>query len=105
MLARAVNGSAGLVPTLAGGFVLLLLHRGLAELSARFHFLGMLIKGRSDLVIENGRILEKRAKSNCLSERDLLEDVRLNGKVASIAQVGLAYFERNGSVSVIPKKE
>ena len=39
MLARAVNGTAAFLPTLGGGFVLVMLHRVLAYWSRRSHAL------------------------------------------------------------------
>ncbi len=104
MLARAVNGSASIVPTLAGGLVIVLLHRVLASLASKFHFVGRLLKGRSDLIIQDGALIPERLKANALSEGDVLEDVRLNGKVAEVSDVRAAYFERNGKISVIVKK-
>src|SRR5215471_3739180 len=56
MLARAVNGTAAFFPTLGGGFVLVLLHRILAYWSRRSHRLGLLIKGRSDVIVRDGRL-------------------------------------------------
>src|SRR3954454_23680610 len=47
MLARAVNGSAAFFPTLGGGFVLVAIHALLAELSFRFHKVGLLVKGEA----------------------------------------------------------
>src|ERR1041385_1527316 len=44
MLARAVNGSAAFWPTLAGGFVLVGLHRVIAFLSRRWRAFGTLVK-------------------------------------------------------------
>src|SRR2546423_956720 len=40
MLARAVNGSAAFFPTLGGGFVLIGMHRLIAALAFRWHWLG-----------------------------------------------------------------
>src|ERR1043166_1358634 len=57
MLARAVNGSAAFWPTLGGGFVLVGLHRLIAFVSRRWPGVGALVKGRSDLVIQNGKII------------------------------------------------
>src|SRR4026207_1240682 len=51
MLARAVNGTAAFFPTLGAGFVLVALHRLLAYGARRSHALGLLIKGRSDVLI------------------------------------------------------
>src|SRR5205814_1584622 len=68
MLARAVNGSASFWPTLGGGFVLVALHRLLAYLSRRSRAFGYLVKGTSDLVIEDGKVNEKNLRRNDMSE-------------------------------------
>src|SRR5262245_17617460 len=101
MLARAVNGTAAFFPTLGGGFVLVILHRVLAYWSRRSHAFGILIKGRSDVIISDGILDEAAARRNRLSEHDVLEDLRLNGNVAAMRDVSLAVFERNGHVSVV----
>jgi len=103
MLARAVNGTAAFFPTLGGGFVLVLLHRMLAFWSRRSHGFGLLIKGRSDVVIRDGKVDDAAASRNRLSEHDLLEDLRLHGNVADVADVALAVFERNGHISIVPR--
>jgi len=104
MMARAVNGTAAFFPTLGGGFVLVMLHRVLAYWSRRSHTLGYVIKGRSDVVIRDGRIDEAVASRNRLSQHDLLEDLRLHGNVSDAADVALAVFERNGQVSVVRRQ-
>jgi len=101
MLARAVNGTAAFFPTLGGGFVLVILHRVLAYWSRRSHAFGLLIQGRSDVIVTDGKIDEAAALRNRLSEHDLLEDLRLNGNVAEIRDVALAVLERNGHISVV----
>ena len=104
MLARAVNGTAAFFPTLGGGFVLVMLHRALASWSRRSHALGLLIKGRSDVIIRDGTLDESLARRNRLSEHDLLEDIRLNGNVRDMRDVALAVFERNGDLSVVRRE-
>jgi YetF C-terminal domain len=104
MLARAVNGTAAFVPTLGAGFVLVALHRVLAYWSRRSHAFGLLIKGRSDVIVRDGHVDDPVAKRNRLSEHDLLEDLRLNGNVRDIRDVALAVFERNGQISVIRRE-
>src|SRR5437016_2005750 len=73
MLARAVNGTAAFLPTLGGGFVLVIMHRVLAYGSRRSHAFGLLIKGRSDVIIRDRKLDEAAASRNRLSEHDLLE--------------------------------
>ena len=105
MLARAVNGNAAFIPTLGSGFVLVTLHRILAYWSRRSHAVGLLIKGRSDVIVRDGALDEAAARRNRLSEHDVLEDLRLNGNVADIRDVLLAVLERNGQVSVVRRAQ
>jgi uncharacterized membrane protein YcaP (DUF421 family) len=73
----------------------------LAYWSRRSHALGLLIKGRSDVVVRDGRLDDDAARRNRLSEHDVLEDLRLNGNVADMTDVLLAVLERNGQISVV----
>jgi uncharacterized membrane protein YcaP (DUF421 family) len=103
MLARAINGSAPLFPTIGSGFVLVLCHRLLADLSCRWHPLGNLVKGHDDVVIENGEVNTVALRRHSFSHRDLMEDLRLQG-VQDPAEVSSARLERNGDLSVIRKR-
>src|ERR1051325_8178803 len=94
MLARAVNGSAAFWPTLGGGFVLVGLHRLIAMLSRPPKKFGLLVKGPT---------APAGLRHNDLSEDDLLEDLRLNGQVEKPDDVKIAYAERNGEISIVPK--
>jgi uncharacterized membrane protein YcaP (DUF421 family) len=104
MLARAVNGTSAFFPTLGGGFVLVLLHRLLASWARWSHTVGDVIKGRSDTIIRDGLLDTASAARNRLSQHDVMEDLRLHGNVETIADVALAVFERNGQISVVPKR-
>jgi uncharacterized membrane protein YcaP (DUF421 family) len=103
MMARAVNGSSAFLPTICGGFVIVFLHRGLSSCARRSHWIGTLVKGTSEVVIENGEVKTDVLRRNDFSEGDLLEDLRVNGGVASPEEVKLAHIERNGDLSVIKK--
>ena len=127
MLARAVNGTAAFFPTLAGGFVLIGLHRLLATISFHWDAFGDWVKGREQGLVQEGKLNRAAMKSHKISEADLLEEARLNGQVATLDQVRTAYsyprvihrseespegelpagstLERNGHVSVIPDKK
>src|SRR5436190_2687367 len=58
MLARAINGSEQLGPTIVGGFVLAWLHRILGWMACKWPRFGGLIKGYNQTLIENGRVDE-----------------------------------------------
>jgi uncharacterized membrane protein YcaP (DUF421 family) len=102
MLARAVNGSAAFFPTLGGGFVLVFIHRLLAALAFRYERIGLLVKGRADILVENGKCNQRTMEQQKISEADLLEEARLNGQVSELSQIRCATIERNGEVSIIP---
>jgi uncharacterized membrane protein YcaP (DUF421 family) len=78
-----------------------MLHRVLAYWSRRSHAFGLLIKGQSDVIVEDGKVNEAAASRNRVSEHDLLEDLRLHGNVAEVRDVALAVLERNGQISVV----
>lgn len=98
-LARAINGNAGLLPTIGAGFVLVLLHRGITWLAARFPAMGSLVKGRPTPLISGGSLHRPTLRRHDLSEDDLAEDLRLKG-ISDVATVREATLERNGEISV-----
>jgi uncharacterized membrane protein YcaP (DUF421 family) len=102
MLARAVNGTAAFFPTLGAGFVLVMLHRAFAYCARRSHAFGDLDQGPQRCP-HPGRT-PIAAGRNRLSEHDIVEDLRLHGNVGDVADVALAVYERNGHISVVPKR-
>jgi uncharacterized membrane protein YcaP (DUF421 family) len=103
MLARAVNGSAAFFPTLGAGFVLVGVHALIARFSFHSDKVGILVKGNATPLVENGKMDRKMMAKSKISEKDLLEEARLNGQVAKVDDIELATLERNGQVSIIPK--
>jgi uncharacterized membrane protein YcaP (DUF421 family) len=102
MLARAINGSEQLGPTIVAGFALALLHRFLGFLACRHPMIGGWIKGHSETLIRDGRIEEERAREHHISQDDLAEELRLKG-VEDAESVKLARLERSGEISAIRK--
>jgi len=104
MLARAVNGSAAFFPTLGGGFVLMGVHALMARFAFKSDKFGMLVKGSAEAIVRDGKLDRTMMARTQISEKDLLEEARLNAQVMSVEDIDLATVERNGEVSVIPKK-
>jgi uncharacterized membrane protein YcaP (DUF421 family) len=100
-LARAVNGNAAFFPTLGGAFVLVFMHRFFGSIGCRWHAFGVLIKGRPDVIVENGNVNWKMLRQNHVSKSDLEEDLRLNAKTDDISKVRIARVERSGDISFI----
>jgi uncharacterized membrane protein YcaP (DUF421 family) len=104
MLARVINGSGAFLPSLGGGFLMIGLHRLLGTIAFHSHRFGELIKGGEESLIENGEMKHAAMRKTNITERDLQEDLRLNGQVTDPAEVKIARLERSGHISVIPKK-
>lgn len=104
MLARSINGSERLVPTICAGFVVAFLHRGLAFLAFHSPWISHLVKGGTDTLIEDGEMKRDVMEKHRIGDDDLMEDLRLSG-VQYPKEVQLARLERSGDVSVIKKQE
>lgn len=104
MMARAINGSERLVPTIIGGFVLALLHRGLAWAAMRWPKTRGWIKGHSQTLLKEGQLDHATMRRHHIAEDDLEEELRLQG-VVDRGKIHMARLERNGAVSVIRQEE
>lgn len=102
MMARAINGSEQLGPTIAAGFALALLHRWMGWLACKWPQVGGWIKGHSQTLLKDGEIDRKQLRRHHIGYDDLLEELRLNG-VEEPNEARLARLERSGEISVIKK--
>ncbi len=100
MLARPINGPEALFPSIAAGFVLVILHRVLSSLAFKSSGVDDAIKGHSNLLIKDGILQEETLKIHTVTQADLEEQLRLKG-VERIEEVKLAILERSGEISVI----
>ena len=101
MLARVINGSEALFPTLGAGFVLVFLHRLFGLAAYYSHILGILVKGQPVMLVENGKIQHKNMFWNHISKHDLEEDMRLEAKTDDLSKIQVARLERSGDISFI----
>jgi uncharacterized membrane protein YcaP (DUF421 family) len=101
LLARAINGSAPFLPTLGTGFVLVVLHRLLGAIAYYSHGFGILIKGKSVVLVQNGKMQHKNMRLNHISKHDLEEDMRLDAKTEDPSKIKVARAERSGDISFI----
>jgi uncharacterized membrane protein YcaP (DUF421 family) len=99
-LSRALTGNAPLLPVFAATFVLLMVHLLLATVALRSERVSWLIKGRPLQLIRDGEIDWAAMKRAKFGERDLQEQLRLQG-VARPEQVAEGWLERNGRVSIL----
>jgi len=104
LLSRGITGHASISGTVMASAVIVAVHWVLTAIACRSHGFGRLFKGNSELVIKDGRILRKPMLHSHISDHDLIEQLRLRG-VDDVEQVGAAYKERNGEISVIEKEK
>jgi uncharacterized membrane protein YcaP (DUF421 family) len=105
VLARAVNGSSDLLPTIGGGFVMVGFHRFLALIAFYSHGFGNLIKGADEVLIQNGELVHRQLRNNHITKHDLEEDLRLSLHIEELTCVQNARLERSGAISFIEKEE
>lgn len=104
IMSRAINGSAPFLPTLAAGVILVGLHWLIAAIAYSSDSFGTLVKGNPVLLIKDGNLQEKGLRKTSVSAKDLEESLRIESHVTEPESVQLAYLERNGGISVIPRK-
>ena len=104
IMSRAINGSAPFLPTLAAGIILVGLHWLIAAIAYSSDWFGTLVKGNPVLLIKDGDVQEKGLRETSVSAKDLEEALRNESHVTDPERVQLAYLERNGGISVIPRK-
>src|SRR2546429_9147909 len=96
VLSRAINGSAAFFATLGGGLVLVLLHRLLAFIAFHSHWFGCPIKGKAEVIVENGEMILPTMRRNHISKHDLEEDLRLSARPEDPSSVRVGRVERTG---------
>jgi uncharacterized membrane protein YcaP (DUF421 family) len=104
VLSRAINGSAAFFATLGGSVVIVLIHRLFALVAYHSHAFGILIKGRPEVIVENGNLVIGTMRRNHISKHDLEEDLRLDAELENISKVKVARVERSGDISFIKKE-
>jgi len=104
ILSRAINGSSPMGATLIGSALLVGLHFALARTSFHWPGFGQVVKGDSELLVRDGQILWEGLRRKSLSQKDLEEALRLHAHEDDLAKIREARFERNGTISVLPRK-
>lgn len=101
VLSRAVNGSAAFFGTLGGSVVIVLVHRLFAFIAYHSHWFGCLLKGRPEVIVENGELVLPTMRFNHISRHDLEEDLRLGAELEDFSRIRVARVERSGDISFI----
>ena len=103
VLSRAVTGASPFFSTVVAALVIVFLHRLFAWIALYNDVFGGLIKGNAKVIFQDGKIIRKNMKRFDITDKDLMEGIRLQGKVESLDEINSAYLERGGRISVIKK--
>jgi uncharacterized membrane protein YcaP (DUF421 family) len=103
VLSRAINGSSVFFATLGGSAVIVLVHRLFAFVAYHSLTFGTLIKGRPEIIVENGNLILGAMRRNHISQHDLDEDLRLDAELEDASEVRVARVERSGDISLLGK--
>jgi uncharacterized membrane protein YcaP (DUF421 family) len=88
-----------LVVTLVG------LDIGMSLLKQRSKKVEKLLEGTPLVIVEEGRLLEDRMQKARVDEGDILTNARQMHGLECLEQIQYAVLERNGGISIIPKRE
>jgi uncharacterized membrane protein YcaP (DUF421 family) len=102
LVSRAVTGKASISGTIIAASAMVAAHWLFTAMACRWHWFGILMKGNSHIVVQDGRPIEKPMRHSHISTHDLIEEMRLAG-IGDLEQVHEAYKERNGEISFIKR--
>jgi uncharacterized membrane protein YcaP (DUF421 family) len=105
VMSRAITNASALLATWLAGVVLVAMHWLLATLSYHIDWFGPLIKGHPVLLVHNGQIEWDGMREGGVSRADLDQALREEGSEPDPSGARLAYLERDGSISVVPRNE
>ena len=104
VLSRAVIGASPFFSTIIAALVIVFLHRLFAWIALYNDAFGSLIKGNAQEIFKDGKTNRKNMERFDISDKDLMEGIRLQSNVDSLDEIKSAYIERDGRISVIKKQ-
>lgn len=95
--------------SLTGAFItigtLIFIDKGLGLLENKYPNLNLWLNGSPIILIENGKILERRMRKCYLSEEEIMEVARQQAGLENISEIKFAILEKNGKISIIPQQK
>jgi len=104
LVSRGITGHASLSSTIGSSAALVAVHWLLTRMACSWHWFGDLVKGRADLVLDDGQPMPGSMLRHHISIHDVEEAMRIKG-IDDLKKVRRAYKERNGEVSILPRKD
>lgn len=105
IMSRAITGQSPLFPTWVAGAVLIGMHWLLAVSSFHLDWFGPMVKGNPIQLIKDGQVQEGGVREGSVTQHDLEQALRIQGNEPDPSQIKVGYLERDGSISLVPKKQ
>lgn len=102
ILGRTIYGGASLIATILASLLIVFIHEVFAKLAYKYRFFGFIVKGKSKLLIENGKINWNEMKAGNITHDDLLEVCHKELKSEDLTTIAKARLERSGEITMIP---
>lgn len=102
-LSRALTANAELLPTFAAAAVIVLLHRGLSDLSFHVKAVDRLLKGRPLQIVRNGEPDQHNMHKGGVTRSDLQEAARASG-MTGIDMIGQAFLDLDGKIHIVRQR-
>lgn len=103
ILSRAITGTVRFIDMVLVVGVLVILHWVIATISYYSEYFGTLIKDKPRELIVDGEIKEDALQKSKIGKKDLMQALREEANLESPEEVKIAYLERDGNITVIPK--
>jgi uncharacterized membrane protein YcaP (DUF421 family) len=104
ILSRVVVGASPFIPTAVACLAFVGVHWLLGWISLYNDAVGRFVKGEKSVLYENGRENRKNMRRARISNKDLLEGLRMRLNEESFETVKKMFIERNGEISVVKEK-
>jgi uncharacterized membrane protein YcaP (DUF421 family) len=101
ILSRGIVGASSFGTVVASGAVLVIIHRLIAWLCIKSPGLATLMNGQPVLLYKDGKLLTENLRKCSLSEKDLLESLRLHTGQDNLEGIETVYMETSGRISFV----
>lgn len=104
IMGRTITGREYIVSASVAILTLMAIHYVISYLTYHFDGASNVVKNDARQLIKEGELDEQAMQDSKLGKNDLLQAMREKGNVEKLDQVESAYLERDGSITIIPKK-
>ncbi|STX28349.1 Protein of uncharacterised function (DUF421) [Legionella beliardensis] len=104
ILGEAIVNNIPLLPSMIACAIIVIVHRILAFLSYKSHYVGKYIKGEKIVIIKDGQYQWDKLHCCRITENDILQSLRAQHSTDDMSNVDRAILERNGEISFLFKE-